>query len=391
MTFLTRELLEVRERRVLARFALFAGDSRGRRHPEPEDALRTCWQRDRDRIVHCAAFRRLEYKTQVFVFHEGDHFRTRLTHTLEVAQIARSVAAALGLNETFVEALALTHDLGHPPFGHQGGEALHAKLVDHGGFEHNLQALRIVDQLERRYPDFPGLNLTYELREGILKHGPAGAGKPDAGTAEFVPMRPPALETVLVDLCDSAAYDHHDLDDGLTSGLLELEPLAAAVPIVGECLADAKRRHPAATERDLRLMTVNLLVKRMILDLVETSARRLEAAAPDSSDAARSVPGLIGFSDALAPRLEALEDHLFTHFYRHEHVVRSMDAAKRVLSELFDAYLANPSLLPADARRRGVNDGLHRTVCDYVAGMTDRFAEQEHRRVTRAAGGASTP
>ncbi len=385
MTLFTRELLEVRERRIYAPYALFAGDSRGRRHAEPDDPLRTCWQRDRDRIVHCAAFRRLEYKTQVFVFHEGDHFRTRLTHTLEVAQIARSAAAALGLNETFVEALALTHDLGHPPFGHQGGEALHAKLVDHGGFEHNVQALRIVDVLERRYPNFPGLNLTFELREGILKHGPAGAIGVEAAAPELFPMRKPALETVLVDLCDSAAYDHHDLDDGLTSGLLDLEELAASVRIVRECLDSARRDHPAATERDLRLATVNRFVKRVVLDLVRTSAERLERAAPASSDAARDAGGLIAFSPELEPLQTELEDFLFARFYRHPHVVSSMERAKRVLAELFDAYLERPERLPAEVRARSARDGMHRTVCDYVAGMTDRFAEQEHRRIVAPA------
>lgn len=373
-----RELLEARERTTLAPYALFSGDSRGRRHAEPDDPYRTVYQRDRDRIVHCRAFRRLEYKTQVFVYHEGDYYRTRLTHSMEVAQVARSVANALGLNETFVEALSLAHDLGHPPFGHAGGEVLHAKMVDHGGFEHNVQGLRIVDRLERRSPAFPGLNLSFEIREAILKHGSTGA---DAEAPEFHPMRPPALETQVVDLADSTAYNHHDLDDGLRAGILHMDNLADAVPIVGRCRARALHEFPSASERDANMLTVGLVVKESIQDLIRTSEEHLRESGIDSADAARPMLDLIAFSPDMARAQEELQDYLFTHFYRHFRVVRMMDKAKRLLGELFDAYADRPELLPPEFQKWADSEGAHRAVCDYLAGMTDRYAEQDYRKL----------
>jgi dGTPase len=372
--------IEARERTTLAPYALLSGNSSGRRHAEPDDPHRTMYQRDRDRILHSRAFRRLEYKTQVFVYHEGDYYRTRLTHSLEVAQIARSVACALGVNETFVEALALAHDLGHPPFGHAGGEMLHQRMRDHGGFEHNVQGLRIVDRLERRYPGFPGLNLSFELREAILKHGPTGS---DAQTAEFSPPRPPALETILVDLADSTAYNHHDLDDGLRSGILDLHDLATEVPLFGRCLESAVRDIGSGNESDVRLVAINRIVKAMIADLIETSRAKLAAASPADSLAARndSRAPLIAFSIGMERDLEILQEYLFTKFYRHYRVVRMMDKAKRLLAALFDAYVERPELLPPEFQAWADREGIQRAVCDYLAGMTDRYAEQDYRKL----------
>ncbi len=375
---LFRELQEARERQILAPYALFSEESRGRRHDEPSDAVRTGYQLDRDRVIHSTAFRRLKHKTQVFVYTEGDYYRTRLTHSMEVSQIARSVACALGLNETFVEALALAHDLGHPPFGHAGGEVLHARMIDHGGFEHNVQGLRIVDRLERRNPDFPGLNLTFELREAILKHGPTG---PDAQAAEFVPMRPPALETVLVDLADSTAYNHHDLDDGLRAGMIDLDAIAQNVRLVARCRAAALRKRPDLDTDAACMMTVHGVVKQSISDLVRASAERLRESAPGSADEARELGSLIRFSDEMASCQEELQEYLFQNFYRHYRVVRMMDKAKRILGALFDIYVDRPELLPPIFQRWAEREGVHRAVCDYVAGMTDRFAEQDYRKL----------
>lgn len=374
----TRQEIEHRERSTLRPYALLSGASRGRRHDEPADPYRPAYQRDRDRVIHSTSFRRLEYKTQVFVYHEGDYYRTRLTHSIEVSQIARSVASALGLNETFVEALSLAHDLGHPPFGHAGGEVLHARMDGHGGFEHNVQGLRIVDTLERRYPDFPGLNLSFELREAILKHGPTG---PDAQTDEFSPPRPPALETQLVDLADSTAYNHHDLDDGIRSGLLDFDHLCENVLLVGGCRELAEREHPGLRGRDLVFRTIDHVVKNSIRDLISSSHERLVEADVDSPDAARAAGALIGFSEGMASRQAELQEYLFENFYRHYRVVRMMDKAKRLLGTLFDAYVARPELLPPEFQRLAERHGVHRTACDYIAGMTDRFAEMDYRKL----------
>ncbi|MFH0943952.1 MAG: deoxyguanosinetriphosphate triphosphohydrolase [Planctomycetota bacterium] len=374
----TRELIEARERQTLAPYALFSGDSKGRKHEEATDPFRTAYRRDRDRVIHSTAFRRLEYKTQVFVYHEGDYYRTRLTHTIEVSQIARSVAIALGLNESFVEALSLAHDLGHPPFGHAGGQVLHSKMVNHGGFEHNVHGLRIVDLLERRYHDFAGLNLTYEIREAILKHSTT---KHATFAAEFTGPPSPCLETQLVDLADSTAYHHHDMDDGLRSGILDLETMADASALVGECLAEARRRCDPADQRQIRLMTINGVVKRSILDLVQTSAERLESASPRSSEEARGQSGLIGLSDKMASCHEELHRYLVRNFYRHHRVTRMMDKAGRLLKDLFDTYTGRPELLPPEFQAWAEREGTHRAVCDYIAGMTDRYAEQDYRKL----------
>ena len=374
----TRELIEARERRTLAPYALFSGDTRGRSHVEQDDPFRTDYQRDRDRVIHSTAFRRLEYKTQVFVYHEGDYYRTRLTHSIEVSQIARSVANALGLNESFVEALSLAHDLGHPPFGHAGGNVLHGRMADHGGFEHNVHGLRIVDLLERRYAGFDGLNLTYEIREAILKHGPAGS---DAETSEF-PCRPaPLLETCVVDLADSTAYHHHDMDDGLRSGILNLEALAEASSLVARSLSDSRETCPDGSARQLRMLTINGVVKRSILDLIRTSAERLRDPSIRSAEDARGVRGLISYSDEMAGCHRELHRFLFQNFYRHHRVTRMMDKAGRLLGALFDAYTDRPELLPPEFQRWAEREGIQRAVCDYIAGMTDRYAEQDYQKL----------
>jgi len=363
---------------MLAPFALFSGDSRGRKHPEPNDPYRTNYQRDRDRIIHSTAFRRLEYKTQVFVYHEGDYYRTRLTHSMEVSQIARSVANALGLNEHFVEALSLAHDLGHPPFGHAGGTVLHARMAGHGGFEHNVHGLRIVDLMERRYAGFEGLNLTYELREAILKHGPTG---PAAESNEFPRKPAPLLETTVVDLADSTAYHHHDMDDGLRSGILTLKSLAEGSSLVGRCLTEARGSCPEGDRRQLRMLTINLVIKRSILDLIETSGERLRESSISSSEEARGVAGLIAYSDDMAAWHRELHRYLFQNFYRHHRVTRMMDKAGRLLGALFDAYTERPELLPPEFQRWAERWGVQRAVCDYIAGMTDRYAEQDYQKL----------
>lgn len=374
----TRELIEARERQMLAPYALFSGDSVGRKHEEAVDPYRTAYRRDRDRIIHSTAFRRLEYKTQVFVYHEGDYYRTRLTHSIEVSQIARSAAVALGLNESFVEALSLAHDLGHPPFGHAGGQVLHAKMADHGGFEHNVHGLRIVDLLERRYHAFPGLNLTHEVREAILKHS---CTELDTFAAEFLGPQSPRLETQLVDLADSTAYHHHDMDDGLRSGILDLAKMADGSRLVGECLAEAKRRCDPADQRQIRLLTINSVVKRSIMDLIQTSAQRLKDTAPQSSEEASGRPGLIGLSDEMAAHHAELHRYLVRYFYRNHRVTRMMDKAGRLLMALFDAYTERPELLPPEFQTWAETEGTQRAVCDYIAGMTDRYAEQDYRKL----------
>ncbi len=366
----------------LARWAQRSGDSRGRRHPEAEHAYRAAYQRDRDRIIHSRAFRRLEYKTQVFVNHEGDHYRTRLTHSIEVSQIGRTVARALALNEDLVESLALSHDLGHTPFGHLGEDVLHALLRDHGGFDHNRQTLRIVELLEDRYPEFRGLNLTWEVREGIAKH----SGPIDAGAApelrEYEPDSEPPLEAQMIDLVDEIAYNHHDLDDGLDSGLLDLDDLSTAVPLFGEPLALARRRHPAADRRHLRTEALRGLIDRLVSDLIGTTEAAIRAAGVESAeDVRRFGRPLVGLSPGVARASAGLKTYLREGLYRHHHIERMKDKARRILEALYHRYLDNPRLLPDDRRESIERDGLERTIADYIAGMTDRYATEEYRRL----------
>jgi dGTPase len=367
--------------RGLAPYAQRADESRGRRHAEEEHAFRSVYQRDRDRIIHSRAFRRLEYKTQVFVNHEGDHYRTRLTHSIEVNQIARTVARALALNEDLVESLALSHDLGHTPFGHLGEEVLDERLRGHGGFNHNRQTLRIVERLEQRYPAFPGLNLSWEVREGIAKH----SGAIDLGTApefaEYEPELQPPLEAQMIDLVDEIAYNHHDVDDGLESGLLDAGELVAAVPLFGDAWSAARDRLPHATPRQQRAETLRTMIDRLVSDLVGTTRGQIEAAGVGSvAEVRRHGRGLVGLSAGTADANRTLKRFLNSRLYRHPRIEATMGKARGVLHALFDRYLERPELLPAGSPSRSEGDPLERRIADYIAGMTDRFAYQEHAR-----------
>jgi len=370
------------ERRGLAAYAQGVNGSRGRRHAEQEHAYRDPYQRDRDRIIHSRAFRRLEYKTQVFVNHEGDHYRTRLTHSIEVSQIGRTVARALELNEDLVESLALSHDLGHTPFGHLGEEVLAEMLAEHGGFNHNRQTLRIVERLEDRYPAFPGLNLTWEVREGIAKH----SGPIDVLTApefgEYEPHWQAPLEAQMIDLVDEIAYNHHDVDDGLESGLLALEPLAAEVPLFGAPLGRARRELRDASERQLRTAALRGLIDTLVTDLIRTTAENIRQAGIATLDDVRKASApLVGLSAAVAKGNRRLKIHLKENLYSHPRIERMKDKSRRILVALFERYHANPRLLPDEQRRRPGNDPLERTIADYIAGMTDRYAIQDYQRL----------
>jgi len=371
----------------LAPYASHAAASRGRRFAEAPARGRDDFQRDRDRIVHSTAFRRLVYKTQVFLNHEGDLFRTRLTHSLEVAQLGRAIARGLGLNEDLVEAIALAHDLGHTPFGHAGQDALHDCMADHGGFEHNLQSLKVVDALEQRYPAFDGLNLSFETREGILKHCShrdalvLAAAEPGGVAQRFLDGGQPSLEAQLTNLADAIAYNAHDIDDGVRSGLLTLEQLDE-LPLVRQHRDAALAEYPALAGqpgRRLLFETIRRMLSAQVHDVIDATAAALAQAAPLDADAARRLPRLVGFSPAMHADGTALKRWLFRALYRHPQVNATTDVAKRVVRELFAAYVAAPQEMPADFAQRA---DRHRAVADYVAGMTDRFASREHRRLT---------
>ncbi len=370
------------EEEALAPWAMRAAGTRGRRHPEPEHPFRSPFHRDRDRIVHSRAFRRLEYKTQVFVNHEGDHFRTRLTHSIEVSQVARTVALALGLNATMAEALALSHDLGHTPFGHLGEEVLDRLMKDHGGFNHNRQSLRIVDHLEDRYPEFVGLNLTYEIREGIAKH--SGPCDPNLAPeyAEFHPEERPPLEAQMIDIADEIAYQHHDVDDGLESGLLDPVRLAAEVPLWAECYEEACRRYPAASPRQQVTVALRRMIDLLVTDLVESSRRAIERSGVQSVlDVRKLDRSIMGLSEETARRNRELKRYLLKNLYRHHHIERMKDKARRMMIALFERYLDNENLLPEEHRGKIGEIGRHRVICDYIAGMTDRYAIDEYGRL----------
>jgi dGTPase len=371
---------------TLAPWAEHPSRSRGRRWPEQAPNGRTEHQRDRDRVVHSTAFRRLMYKTQVFVNHEGDLFRTRLTHSLEVAQLSRSVARMLHINEDLVEAIALAHDLGHTPFGHAGQDALQACMADHEGFEHNLQSLRVVDQLEQRYPQFDGLNLSFETREGILKHCSRRQAEaierdePGGVARRFIDRRQPSLEAQVVNLADEMAYNAHDVDDGLRSGLLDAEPLSE-LAVYGRIRADVLAEYPDLGSRGRRLMFE--ILRRMLTvqvhDLVDTTTRALADAAPREADEVRRLPALAALSEALRAEFNEMKRFLFTALYRHPQVMQTTASARQVVSDLFDAYLSDPHEMPPDHAARS---DRHRAVADYIAGMTDRYALREHHRLT---------
>jgi len=366
---------------ALAPWAADPAASRGRRHCEPRAGTRSEFQRDRDRIVHCTAFRRLEYKTQVFVNHEGDLFRTRLTHSIEVAQIGRSIGRNLGLNEDLIEAIALAHDLGHTPFGHAGQDALHECMRAHGGFEHNLQSLRVVDELEQRYAAFDGLNLCFETREGILKHCRLEDARTLGELGErFLQRRQPSLEAQVANLADEIAYNNHDVDDGLRSGLLRLGQLDRIELFAGH-RRTVERLHPGVSGRRLVHETIRRMIDDLVVDLIAESRRRIEAAAPASLDEVRAAPPLVAFSSAMRERSAQLKRFLHAGLYRHPRVDEAMGRARGLVRRLFDAYAADPSQLPAEHRERVQEIGM-RAVADYIAGMTDRFALREHARLT---------
>jgi dGTPase len=380
---------------MLAAYASNPTLTRGRRFTEPPAPTRNEHQRDRDRIVHSTAFRRLVYKTQVFINHEGDLFRTRLTHSLEVAQLGRSIARSLQLNEDLVEAVALAHDLGHTPFGHVGQDALNACMKHFGGFEHNLQSLRVVDVLEERYAAFDGLNLTFEAREGILKHcshanaealevmDPHGVGR------RFLVREQPSLEAQLCNLADEIAYNAHDIDDGVRSGLLTLEQVTE-VPLFQKYRLQAEHDHPelraSAARRRLLYESIRRMLSEQVYDVISETQKNLAHHQPENADAVRKLPSMVAFSEAMREQSMVLKRFLFQNLYRHSQVMETMGIARQVLTELFDAYCQSPTEMPSshsertDSSESGV--ALHRVVADYVAGMTDRFAMREHERLT---------
>ena len=367
----------------LAVYAARQETSRGRRYPEPPPQYRSEYQRDRDRIIHSTAFRRLMYKTQVFVYDEGDLYRTRLTHSLEVAQVARSVASALQLNEPLTEAIALAHDLGHTPFGHAGQDALNEAMRDYGGFEHNLQSLRVVDLLEEKYAEFPGLNLTFEAREGILKHcSLANAKQLGELGRRFIERRQPGLEAQLANLADEIAYNNHDVDDGLRAGLISIEQLAE-IELFRQPHDEVAARYPGLPVRRLIHETVRRMINRLITDLIEHSRANIAAAAPANIEDVRALSApLIAFSETLATESRALSRFLRTHLYFHPRVRHAAEKADKVIKGLFDAYFNQPSLLPSTTGTVDDTAARARQVADYVAGMTDRFALREYRRLT---------
>jgi dGTPase len=364
----------------LAPYAAHSARTRGRATAEEAPRSRSQFQRDRDRIIHSTAFRRLEYKTQVFVNHEGDLFRTRLTHSLEVAQIARSVARTLRVNEDLVEAVALAHDLGHTPFGHAGQDALNACMEPYGGFEHNLQSLRVVDVLEERYGSFDGLNLCFETREGILKHCSAeNARRLGALGERFLQRRQATLEAQIANVADEIAYNNHDIDDGLRSGLIESAQLEQ-VPLYGRQRAAVLARLPGIAPRRVIHETVRRIIDTLVSDLVDESERRIAAAAPADVDDVRAAPPLVAFSPAVRAEADTLKSFLHRNLYRHPEVLRMTTKASRIVRELFGAFQAEPRLLPAEHCARVEVEGA-RAIADYIAGMTDRFAIREHRRL----------
>lgn len=373
----------------LATYACQPEESRGRRHAEPQlpahaSSVRNPHQRDRDRIVHSTAFRRLVYKTQVFLNHEGDLFRTRMTHSLEVAQLGRSIARALNLNEDLVEAIALAHDLGHTPFGHAGQDALNECMAPFGGFEHNLQSLRVVDELEERYPAFNGLNLSFETREGILKHCARrnaeliNAQEPDGVAARFLNGTQPSLEAQLCNLADAIAYNAHDIDDGVRSGLLTLDQLQD-VSLFARYHAQTLADYPQLQGRRVLYETIRRMLSDQVYDVINATRAALKQHAPTSADEARQCPAIVQFSAAMFEESKALKSFLFRNLYRHPQVIETTDWARGVVRDLFAVYLAKPQEMPAAYAQRS---DVPRAVADYLSGMTDRFATREHTRLT---------
>jgi dGTPase len=375
--YFTRQQMEEIEDKSLAPYGMRSRDTKGRAYLDNEPDYRTSFQRDRDRILHTTAFRRLEYKTQVFINFEGDYFRTRLTHTLEVAQIGRTFARALGANEDLVESICLAHDLGHSPFGHSGEVVLARLMKDYGGFDHNKQSLRIVTELEQRYPEFPGLNLTWEVREGMVKH----ESEYDISDAkDFSPELRGNLETQIANVADELAYTTHDLDDGLRSEMITPRMLEGIA--LWEILTEAYNWHgPDLSEMERHRM-IRQLVGIMVTDMVEATDKRLkESKAKSPLDLQKLKYNVIGYSEEMQRRNRELKDFLYKNLYRHFRVVRMQVKAERLLTDLFQAYQAEPSMLPDTVQSIIEIRGLERTICDYIAGMTDRYAIEEHQRL----------
>ena len=374
----TRQQLEEYESQTLASYAVHSKDSKGRLHPEEEADFRPRFQRDRERILHTTAFRRLEYKTQVFINHEGDYYRTRLTHTLEVAQIGRSIARSLGLNEDLVETICLAHDLGHPPFGHSGESALSRLMKDFGGFNHNSQSLRIVTVLEARYPDFPGLNLSWEALEGMVKH------ETDYDIAEAKQFNPELrghLEAQIANLADDLAYTSHDLDDGLRSGMITPNQLdgIALWEIINESIG---RRRSETLDSLSRHQIIRRLINFEVTDLIQSTDRYLRRSNVKTALDVQKLPfNVAGFSEDMYRRNRELKDFLFSNLYRHYRVVRMAAKSEIIVTELYNTYQANPKTLPTEVQESIPERGLERTICDYIAGMTDRFAIDEYKRL----------
>jgi len=380
----------------LSKYASVASQSRGRRYAEPESLTRTPFERDRDRVIHSSSFRRLKGKTQVFVSHEGDHYRTRLTHSLEVAQIARSVARRLGLNEDLAEACALSHDLGHPPFGHTGEDVLHDKMKDYGGFDHNAQTIRVVTKIEQIYPNFDGLNLSWETLEGTVKHN----GPLIKSAQEYKNLAPvwrsindgfdlmltswASVEAQVAAVADDIAYNNHDLDDGLHAGIFTIDDVSNEVPWVGEVFEQVAKTYPKVSDARIRGEAVRRLIGAWVTDLVTESQRRLEKHKPECADDVRNLgEAVVAFSDEKLARAGTLRKFLYTKMYRHWKVNRARSQARRILGELFEVFINEPDTLPPLWQNVDFDnpERLHRQVCDYIAGMTDDFAIDEHRRL----------
>ncbi|NPV86377.1 MAG: deoxyguanosinetriphosphate triphosphohydrolase [Anaerolineae bacterium] len=372
-----RETLEDIEDHYLAPYAIRSKNSKGRKHPEDEPEYRTLFQRDRDRILHTSAFRRLEYKTQVFINYEGDYYRTRLTHTLEVAQIGRTIARALGANEDLVEAICLAHDLGHPPFGHSGETALARLMKDHGGFDHNRQSLRIVTVLEQRFSDFPGLNLTWEVLEGIVKHE---TEYDQADARDFAPDLRGHIEAQICNVADELAYTAHDLDDGLRSGMINPQMLAGLE--LWEILKSSIGWHDERIDELMRHRIIRRLIGIEVNDLVHTTTQKLENGRIDTVEKIQRLPyNIVSFSEDMYRRNRQLKDFLYKNLYRHFRVMRTAVKAERIISDLFNAYFNEPLILPGHIQQLIEIRGLEQTICDHIAGMTDRFAVEEHQKI----------
>lgn len=380
---LTRQNIEDNEKKTLSSLATKASNSRGRRYPEKEHPYRSAYQRDRDRIIHSAAFRRLEYKTQVFVYHEGDYYRTRLTHTLVVSQIARTISKILRLNEDLTEAIALAHDLGHTPFGHAVEAVLNDLMKEDGGFNHNMQGLRVVDLLEQRYPDFKGINLSWETREGIIRHSTNTDIKYTHSENEFPDNEQPTLETQVMDIADEIAYDSHDLDDGIKSGLIFENDLNEKVKLYNTTLKIVKQKYTNLSQELRVYLIIRSLINLQVTDLIENTtniAKKLKVA--DSFDVKKCKKRIVAFSEEMKELRREMRNFLLSNLYYHWRVLRMSDKAKRFIKSLFYVYLNNPDLIPPVYKGNSAqNIEIKRIICDYIAGMTDRYALEEYKKL----------